>query len=184
MRNIQNLFRGIAILAMFIGLASFLFGLSSAFDDLFLICQIIFVHIFIQGIYNPISFKIPVSGMQVVQFMLWLPIEGRVEIEKGIIPSNHYQRSPIIYEEYFQDISFARTIYHTVLFFIAMLVFYGIVWVCITGFSAKREKERGFIAKYYDRERKKKFVFLNKVIRFAYFTVVWAAALQFTWFQN
>jgi hypothetical protein len=83
---------------MFIGLLSFFLDLSFAFDDLFVLCQLIFVHVFIQGAYTPATFKIPVSGMQVVQFMLWLPSDARVEIEKGIIPDDHYQRSPIIYE--------------------------------------------------------------------------------------
>ena len=63
MRNLQNLFRGVAVLSMFVGLISFFFVVSSAFDDLFLLCQLIFVHIFIQSAYNPITFKIPVSGM-------------------------------------------------------------------------------------------------------------------------
>ena len=80
MRNLQNLFRGIAILAMFIGLVSFFFALSSAFDDLFLLCQLVFVHIFIQSPFNPATFQVPVSGMQIVQFMLWLPLEGRIEV--------------------------------------------------------------------------------------------------------
>jgi len=86
---------------MFIGLFSFFFGLSSAFDDLFVLCQIVFVHIFIQSAYAVVTFKIPISGMQIVQFMLWLPLEGRDGVESGIIPSDHYQRSPIIYEQYF-----------------------------------------------------------------------------------
>ena len=65
-----------------------------------------------------------------------------------------------------------------------MLIFYGIIWVCITGFSAKKEKDKGYIAKYYNRQRLKKFSYLNKIVRFVYFTVVWASALQFTSFTN
>jgi hypothetical protein len=59
MRNIKNLFAGCAILALFIGLASFFFGMSAAFDDFFILTQIIFVHVFIQLSYNPPSFRIP-----------------------------------------------------------------------------------------------------------------------------
>ena len=183
MRNLQNLFRGISILAMFIGLASFFAGLSSAFDDLFILCQVIFVHIFIQSPYNPITFKVPVSGMQVVQFMLWLPIEGRQGVESGIIPSNHYQRSPIVYEQYFEDVTFARTIYHTIIFFFVMFVFYWIVWICIRGFNDEKKKKR-FITKYYEKQNSQTFTFIDKVVRFGYFTIAWASTLQFTWFQN
>ena len=69
LRNIFNLFRGAAILGLFIGLGSFLFGMSAAFDDFFILCQVIFVHIFIQLDYNPPSIVIPFSGLHIVQFM-------------------------------------------------------------------------------------------------------------------
>lgn len=59
LKNLYNLFRGLAILALFIGLVSFLFGLSTAFDDFFFLCQFIFVHIFIQFDFNPPSLRIP-----------------------------------------------------------------------------------------------------------------------------
>ena len=49
MRNLRNLFRGVAVLAMWVGMISFLFGASSLFDDLFTLTQVIFVHIFIQS---------------------------------------------------------------------------------------------------------------------------------------
>ena len=79
-RNLRNLFRGISILALFIGLISFFFGLSHLFDDLFVLCQLIFVHLFIQSPWLPATFKIPVSGMSNVQFMAWLPAEGQKAI--------------------------------------------------------------------------------------------------------
>lgn len=77
-RNLYNLFRGCAILALFIGMASFLLGMSAAFDDFFLLCQLIFVHIFIQLAWNPPSLRIPFNGFSIVQFMQWLPIEARI----------------------------------------------------------------------------------------------------------
>jgi hypothetical protein len=58
-KNLYNLFRGLAILALFIGLASFLFAMSIAFDDFFFLCQFIFVHIFIRLDYSPPSLRIP-----------------------------------------------------------------------------------------------------------------------------
>lgn len=73
-RNLMNLFRGIAILALFIGVISFLFGLSDLFDDLFVMCQIIFVHVFIQSSWLAPSMKLPVGAMNLVQFMSWLPL--------------------------------------------------------------------------------------------------------------
>ena len=123
----MNLFRGISILALFIGLISFFFGLSHIFDDLFIMCQIIFVHIFIQAPWNSPSMQLPVGAMSLVQFMAWLPIEGRDAIEKGIIPPDHYQRSPIVYEQYWKDITFARAIYHTVIFLGAMLLLFWLI---------------------------------------------------------
>jgi hypothetical protein len=59
MRNLSNLFQGCAIFALWIGLVSFIFGMSSAFDDFFVLVQVIFVHIFIQCYYLPPSLKIP-----------------------------------------------------------------------------------------------------------------------------
>jgi uncharacterized protein HemY len=71
--------------------------------------------------------KLPVGAMHLVQFMEWLPIQARNAIELGIIPSNHYQRSPIVYEQFWIDISFARAIYHTVLFLVAMFALYWLI---------------------------------------------------------
>ena len=76
-RNLMNLFRGISILALFIGLISFFFGLSYIFDDLFVMCQIIFVHLFIKAPWVPATMQLPVGAMNLVQFMAWLPIEAR-----------------------------------------------------------------------------------------------------------
>lgn len=123
----MNLFRGISILALFIGLVSFFFNISEIFDDLFLLCQLIFVHIFIQSPWISATMKLPVGAMNLVQFMAWLPLEGRESLEKAIIPPNHYQRSPIVYEQYWRDITFARTIYHTVIFLAAMLIFFWLI---------------------------------------------------------
>lgn len=65
-----------------------------------------------------------------------------------------------------------------------MAIFYGLLWVCIIGIRDKKVKNKSFIRRYYERERSHKFVFLDKIVRFTYFTVVWACVLQFTWFEN
>lgn len=90
-------------------------------------CQIIFVHIFIQSPWISATMKLPVGAMNLVQFMAWLPLEARNGIEKAIIPDNHYQRSPIVYEQYWKDITFARAIYHVVIFLAIMFVLYWII---------------------------------------------------------
>lgn len=73
MRNLKNLFAGCAIIALWLGLASFLVGMSAAFDDFFILCQVIFVHIFLQLRDNPPSFRIPLEGFKNIQFLAWLP---------------------------------------------------------------------------------------------------------------
>ena len=85
------------------------------------------MHIFIQSPWLAATLKLPLGAMNLVQFMAWLPIQGRNAIESGIIPSNHYQRSPIVYEQFWKDISFARAIYHTVIFLVAMLALYWLI---------------------------------------------------------
>jgi hypothetical protein len=80
LRNLYNIFRGAAILGLFIGMASFVFGMSAAFDDFFILCQLIFVHVFIQLKYNPPSIIIPFTGLHIVQFMSWLPSQAREAI--------------------------------------------------------------------------------------------------------
>lgn len=67
--NLYNLFRGCAIIAMFIGMLSFVVNMSAAFDDFFLLCQLIFVHVFIQLDYNPPSIRLPFGGLHIVQFL-------------------------------------------------------------------------------------------------------------------
>lgn len=59
MRNLRNLFQGCAIFALWFGLASFIFGFSCAFDDFFILVQVIFAHIFIQLPYSPPSLRVP-----------------------------------------------------------------------------------------------------------------------------
>jgi hypothetical protein len=59
MKNLRNLFQGCAIFALWIGLISFIFGFSSAFDDFFILVQVIFAHIFIQLAYSPPSLRVP-----------------------------------------------------------------------------------------------------------------------------
>lgn len=68
-QNLFNLFRGCAILGLFIGLASFLVGMSAAFDDFLLLCQLVFVHVFIQLDHSPPSVRIPFEGLHIVQFL-------------------------------------------------------------------------------------------------------------------
>ena len=115
---------------MFVGLVSFFFKLSHLFDDLFILCQVIFAHIFIQSPWLAATFKLPVSGMQLVQFMAWLPLPARTEIEKSIYDQeDYYQRSPIVYEQYWVDINFIRAIYHTLIFLAAMVAFYFLIHI-------------------------------------------------------
>lgn len=64
-----------------------------------------------------------------------------------------------------------------------MCIFYAILVVCIIGGDPKRPKH-STPYKYYQRTYERTFVFIDKVVRFAYFTIVWACALQFTWFEN
>jgi hypothetical protein len=97
-RNIANLFKGCAILALWVGLFSFIVGMSAAFDDFFILCQIIFVHVFIQFAYNPPSVRLTFEALSIVQFMSWLPWPAREGIEKGIIANNLYQHSPMAFE--------------------------------------------------------------------------------------
>lgn len=127
--------------------------------------------------------------MNLVQFMAWLPIQGRNAIESGIIPSNHYQRSPIVYEQFWKDISFARAIYHTVIFLVAMLAMYWLIRLIqalrqpsINQVTQITQKRYHYIENHYYSYIKRWFVFLDKVMRFTFFTVVWAANLQFIHF--
>jgi hypothetical protein len=189
-RNLMNLFRGMSILALFAGLISFLFGVSEVFDDFFLLCQVIFVHIFIQSEWIPPTMTLPVGSMNLVQFMAWLPIQARNAIEAGIIPSNHYQRSPIVYEQYWTDISFARAIYHTVLFLFAMLALYWIVTLIralrrptIQNIVQVPQKRNKYVEDHYYNYIGRMFVFIDKIVRFSFFTVVWASSLQFIIFH-
>jgi hypothetical protein len=75
--------------------------MSSAFDDFFILCQLIFVHIFIQMDYNPPSLRVPFAGLHIVQFLEWLPSGARTAIEDAILPDNLYQYTPLAFQQYF-----------------------------------------------------------------------------------
>jgi hypothetical protein len=186
LRNLYNLFRGCAILGLFIGMASFLVGMSAAFDDFLLLCQLIFVHVFIMLRDSPPSVRVPFDGLSIVQFLAWLPWPARTSIEEAIIPKDYYQYSPIVYEQYYYDIVFARTIYQPILFFAAIFLFWAILHIVLSVLGAKNSnvKYTNYIVHYYYNYDFKKAVFIDKIVRFAYFAVVWACVLQFTHLKN
>lgn len=133
--------------------------------------------------------KLPVGAMNLVQFMAWLPVQGRNAIEQGIIPSNHYQRSPIVYEQFWKDITFVRAIYHTVLFLIAMFTLYWLIRLVqalrqptIHHVMQITQHKFKYIENFYYNYARHWFVYLDKIVRFTFFTVMWASSLQFIYF--
>jgi len=188
LRNLFNLFRGCAILALFIGLVSFLVGMSAAFDDFFILCQLIFVHIFIQMEYNPPSLRIPFTGLHIVQFIEWLPSAARTSIESGILPANLYQPCSLIFQQYYEDVAFARTVYHAILFIGLTLVIWVIIHVFLLIYDSRHPNEQAkynnFFVYYYKQYNSKVFVFVDKVARFCYFTFAWSCILQLLFFSN
>ena len=58
-------------------IASFVFGMSAAFDDFFVLCQVVFVHVFVGMKQLPPSVRVPFTGLHIVQFMEWLPSAAR-----------------------------------------------------------------------------------------------------------
>jgi hypothetical protein len=185
-RNLYNLFRGCAILGLFFGMASFLVGMSAAFDDFLLLCQLIFVHVFIKLDYSPPSVRIPFEGLKIVQFLEWLPWEARQSIEKAIIPDDLYQQSPLVYTQYYHDIVFARTIYQPLLYLAVIGVLWVILRVTLDVWDSKNPnvKYSNYFLYYYQRYDDKKLAFVDKMVRFTYFSIVWACVLQFTHFSN
>jgi hypothetical protein len=188
LRNLFNLFRGCAILALFIGLASFIVGMSSAFDDFFILCQLIFVHVFIQMDYNPPSIRIPFAGLHIVQFLEWLPSAARVAIEEAILPATLYQPCDLTFQQYYQDVTFARTIYFTILYFALLMALWLLVHIFLLIYDSKHPQEQtkysNFLVYYYKQYNMKILVCVDKMVRFAYFTICWACFLQFLFFDN
>ena len=93
-----------------------------------------------------------------------------------------------MYEQYYQDIVYARTIYHTILFFVFMIVLY-ILLLTLTHMLAsspqsKRKYADSYLVKYISDYENYKFAYIDKFVRFAFFTVIWACTLQFTVFSN
>lgn len=50
--------------------------------------------------------------------------------------------------------------------------------------KSKKKYADNYIAKYYSDYEANKFSYIDKFVRFSYFTVIWACTLQFTAFQN
>ena len=91
-----------------------------------------------------------------------------------------------MYEVYFADIVFMRTIYHTVLFLLAMVVFWAAMHLILESWEAKNptNKYSHYFLYYYYGYDSRKLVFVDRVVRFIYFTVAWACVLQFTHLSN
>ena len=162
--------------------------MSAAFDDFFILCQLIFVHIFIQMEYNPPSLRIPFTGLHIVQFLEWLPSAARTSIESGILPANLYQPCSLIFQQYYEDVAFARTVYHAILFIGLTLVIWVIIHVFLLIYDSRHPNEQAkynnFFVYYYKQYNSKVFVFVDKVARFCYFTFAWSCILQLLFFSN
>jgi len=95
-----------------------------------------------------------------------------------------------VYEQFWKDISFARAIYHTVIFLIIMLVLYWFIKLVqalrqptISNATRLTHVRYRLVENYYYSYLRKWFVFLDKVVRFTFFTVIWASSLQFIYFN-
>jgi len=67
-----------------------------------------------------------------------------------------------------------------------MIIFWIIIKLILTIWNPKDEKAKfnNYVLYYYDNYTSKKMVFIDKIVRFIYFTVVWACILQFIKFSN
>jgi hypothetical protein len=68
-----------------------------------------------------------------------------------------------------------------IVLFILLKIFSHIV---SSSTKSKRQYSDSYLVKYYNDYQNYRFAYLDKFIRFAYFTVVWACTLQFIEFTN
>ena len=79
-RNLYNLFYGFTSAILYISICSFFFGLGGAFEEFVMILQIVFVHIFIMTDRMSLTLKVPLSGMQQIQFLNYFTQNARDSI--------------------------------------------------------------------------------------------------------
>ena len=76
--------------------------------------------------------------------------------------------------------------YHTILFFVYMIVIFILLKVITHTLTSspksKRKYADSYIVKYCTDYESNQFSYIDKFIRFAYFTIIWACVLQFTVF--
>ena len=91
-----------------------------------------------------------------------------------------------MYEQFYEDIVFARTFYQPLLYLILVLVLWTIMHVLLMVWNAKNPstKYSNYFLYYYHNYDSKKIALLDKIVRFAYFSIIWACVLQCTHLSN
>ena len=93
-----------------------------------------------------------------------------------------------MYQQYYEDTVFARTIYHTILYFALFFGLWLLMHVIIRIYEAKYPNEEtkyeNYFIYFYKQYHSKAFVMVDKIVRFAYLTLVCACTLQFISFAN
>lgn len=115
-----------------------------------------------------------------------MPWSARQSIENGILPNSLYQYSPIVFEQYYKDIVFARTIYQVILYLALLFILWAIIHILLLVWDSKNSKNKysNYILYFYHSYDAKRLALLDKIVRFGYFTIIWACVLQCTHLSN
>ena len=65
-----------------------------------------------------------------------------------------------------------------------MVILFIILTVVASWFNPNKTYKKNYFRQYYYQEQHRSLVFIDKVVRFSCFTVMWASMLQFMHFEN
>lgn len=91
--------------------------------------QLVFMQIYVNSHELPASLKLSLEGMTRIEHLNYFTDGNRRAIEAAILPNNHHQRSPHIFEQYHTDITFMRGVYPILFLNIIYILYYVLVGV-------------------------------------------------------
>lgn len=125
----------------------------------------------------PASFKLSLEGMRRMEHLNYCTDEHRKAIEGAILPKNHHQLSPHIFEQYHTDITFIRGIYPILFLNIIYVVYYILVGVLFCAIKQLSASENMLI-KWFKEIADRPFNFFDGILRWQYVTAVWVTTCQ------
>lgn len=184
MQGLRDFLEGLASTVLYVTMVLVLLGWSMLTEDLVQLLQVLFLFVYIESSRLPVSLAYPLSGLNPLQFLDYLTEGSRHQIWNWFLPKDFYQPSPHVFQQYTSDVNFLKNVAALILLSIAYLLLRVAGCLLFNNVKVLRDKSYNPYLRYLQNHHEKTFCFLDGVLRFVFFSFVWASLLQFTAFTS